>query len=485
MPGTPLPPYRICRLLPLILLAIPSGGCGEAYTPAQAGVPGSAFGAGRYPLRTDLMVVGSTGIPGAPRHWPSAGFPPLKSARLPGLTPDPDIAEDIRKELGKNVLDPTTDLSPSQKATFTRLLDRVFGVPASPTIAIPTWEELTADGAADAKTWDAAKWSAAATAATAGLNLDSASLTRGSLTYRRLCLQCHGLTGAGDGAHAIELFAMPRDYRQGIFKFITAFPQAGPQKKGLSPSGKPRREDLRRTIRRGLDGSMMPAFATLSDAELDDLVSYVIHLSVRGETEFATMKRVMQPADDDPDFDGPLLERLLVQNLLAVLDNWGLAARSPIPIPPDHASTADDRLLSAFRGYKLYHSAEFGCAACHVNFGREPALKWDLWGTVVQPRNLVLGVYRGGRRGEDLYARLYGGIYPSGMTAFHPTLNTGPSYPDRPNKLWNVVHFLQALGDPADRQRLTDPAVLARFKERLRTEGDNSLDDLAGVKIDP
>src|SRR5262249_53083062 len=110
---------------------------------------------------------------------------------------------------------------------------------------------------------------------------------------------------------------------------------------------------------------------------------------------------------------------------------------------------------------------------------------WDLWGGVVQPRNLVLGVYRGGRDGRDLYARLYGGIYPSGMTAFHTTLATGPSYHDRPDKLWNVVHFLQALADPYARQKLQNPAVLAKMKERLRAENDLFLEDLNGVKIDP
>ena len=230
---------------------------------------------------------------------------------------------------------------------------------------------------------------------------------------------------------------------------------------------------------------MMPAFSTLTESELDDLVSYVIHLSVRGETEFVTMAKLMQPADDDPEFDGLALEWLFLQNMMAVLENWALAARSPIPIPPERAVTDDDRLLSAFYGYKLYHSAEYGCAACHINFGREPALKWDLWGTVVQPRNLMLGVYRGGRRGENLYARLYGGIYPSGMTAFHNTLATPPSYPDRPNKIWNVVHFLQALGDPTSRQQLRDPAILARYRERLKAEGDMFLEDLTSVKIDP
>jgi hypothetical protein len=84
-----------------------------------------------------------------------------------------------------------------------------------------------------------------------------------------------------------------------------------------------------------------------------------------------------------------------------------------------------------------------------------------------------------------LYARIYGGIYPSGMTPFHTTLATGPSYPDRPDKIWNLVHFLQTLADPAERQRMNDPTILARFKERLKADGDLFLDDVNGVKIDP
>ena len=105
-------------------------------------------------------------------------------------------------------------------------------------------------------------------------------------------------------------------------------------------------------------------------------------------------------------------------------------------------------------------------------------------GTVVQPRDLPLGVYRGGRRGEDMYARIYGGIYPSGMTAFQNTLKTPPSYLDQPDKIWNVVHFLQALADPYERQKLKDPTVLAQFKERLKADSDIFLDDLNAVKID-
>jgi mono/diheme cytochrome c family protein len=462
------------------------------------------------------MVVGKTGLDGAPKRRPTPGFPPLLSARFPRSTPDSDIADDIRKQLGKNVVDPSnaSELTSTHTDNLAKFLETYFGIPAEPRVSVPDWDTIAMSAvarpdlskgvfanveayAASLGTWeDGKRWknlSNSATSAKADLGLDDLKLSRGSVVYRKLCLQCHGLTGAGDGAHAIELAAMPRDYRQGIFKFITVFPAQDAQKNpaakskknDLNPGGKPRREDLKRTIRNGLDGSMMPAFSTINEDDLDDLVSYVIHLSIRGETEFATMRRVIQPTDDDPaEFTAPELRWLFLRNLLFVLDNWGLAARSPIPIPPEHAKTSADRLLSAYRGYKFYNSAEFGCAACHINYGREPAMKWDLWGTVVQPRNLALGVYRGGRRGEDLYARIYGGIYPSGMTAFHPTLKTGPSYPDQPDKIWNVVHFLQALSDPAERHKLKDPTVLARFKERLKADGDLFLDDLNSVKID-
>jgi mono/diheme cytochrome c family protein len=473
------------RSLLIGLVAVMTAGCGSRYMPPAGGVPASAGSAGKYAVRTDPMVVKL--LDGAPKRWPSAGFPPLKSARLPNATPDRDFADDLRKQFGKNVLDPVGgELSPSQTEQIGRMLEDAFGTPAEPRVRIPKWDEL--------KKSDAAKWKKdweTANAVRAELRLDDPALARGSVLYRRWCMQCHGPTGAGDGAHAIELAAMPRDYRQGVFKFVTAFPppaqpgEKGSPKKGQGPSGKPRRDDLKRTVRNGLDGSMMPAFTTLSDQELDDVVSYVIHLSVRGETEFATMAKAINPDETDPDFNGPELEWLFEQNLLFVLYNWGVAAKSAIPIPPPYTHTDEDRLLSAVRGYKLYNSAEFGCASCHVNFGREPQLKWDMWGTVVQPRNLALGVYRGGRRGEELYARIYGGIYPSGMTAFHTALKTGPSYPDRPDKIWNVVHFLQALADPAERERLKNPAILAKFKARLKEDGDLFLDDLNAVKLDP
>src|SRR5262245_28357818 len=348
-------PRALC-IVSLATLALAAAGCGgPSYMPPAGGVPASSASAGTYPVRTDPMVVNL--LDGAPKRWPSAGFPPLKSARLVNSTPDRDLADDLLKQFRKNVRDPAAELSPAQAGQLARLLEDAFGTPAEPRVTVPDWNEIVIAAVARPSTGKGvfgnlgavatalARWESApvradwntANAVKAELKLDDSTLARGSVLYRRWCLQCHGPSGAGDGGHAIELAAMPRDYRQGVFKFVTAFPPAAqpgrpaPAKKGLGPSGKPRCDDLKHTIRCGLEGSIMPALPTLSEQELDGLVSYVIHLGVRGETEFATMAKAMDPDESDPDFTGQELVWLFDKNLLAVLYNWGVAAKNPIP----------------------------------------------------------------------------------------------------------------------------------------------------------
>jgi mono/diheme cytochrome c family protein len=449
---------RLLHLLPLVALLATGCGNGEPLDVAPA-VPAAA----RYPVRSDLLAVGNLG---APPRWYSAGYPPLRSLRLAPHTPDPEFVERLRPLLrSKDVLDPLTALSDLQRDDIGRLLDQAFGTPAGPTVRIPAKDELAAmkademfsDGLPRGKTAKGVmeETRVAAEAAKAELGLDDESLARGSVVYRRWCVQCHGTAGGGDGANAIAAAAMPRDYRQGVFKFITASPTTTTTKRG--ERGKPRKDDLKRTVRNGLDGSMMPPFPNIADRDLDALISYVIHLSVRGETEFEVMTKAIK--SDDEDYTGKELEKLFANKLLTVLANWHKAAESPIPVPPENCPTEADRIESAVRGFRGFQTA--GCAGCHVNFGREPQLKYDLWGTVVQPRNLTLGVYRGGRRGEDLYARIYGGIYPSGMNEHKQLLAANPAAAGKPDFLWDIVHFLQALADPHLRQRmqLKDPAV--------------------------
>ena len=72
--------------------------------------------------------------------------------------------------------------------------------------------------------------------------VDSAEL------YRQQCVHCHGNAGGGDGPTAPFLNPLPRDYRQGKFKFTA-----------VKDKARPRRADLYRILTDGLYGTAMPS----------------------------------------------------------------------------------------------------------------------------------------------------------------------------------------------------------------------------------
>jgi mono/diheme cytochrome c family protein len=114
-------------------------------------------------------------------------------------------------------------------------------------------------------------------AAITDLKLDEKTLAMGSTRYRIHCLHCHGVPGDGRGPTARWINPHPRDFRAGLFKFQSV-DQTGSSKP-------PARADLMRTLRQGIEGTAMPTFNLLSDADLEAIISYVIHLSIRGKVE--------------------------------------------------------------------------------------------------------------------------------------------------------------------------------------------------------
>src|SRR5436189_5083958 len=89
------------------------------------------------------------------------------------------------------------------------------------------------------------------------------------------CVQCHGVTGDGEGPAAEWLYPKPRDYRRGKFKFTsTPF------------DFKPRRADLVRTLHAGVPGTSMHAFNLVTPKDIEAVVDYVLVLTHRGEVEF-------------------------------------------------------------------------------------------------------------------------------------------------------------------------------------------------------
>ena len=152
--------------------------------------------------------------------------------------------------------DPTT-LSAEQRSELQTLLQETFGKPSHPRLDVQ---------------------SPAAAKQLERVRLDEETLKEGSRLYRLHCMQCHGLTGDGRGPTARWVNPHPRDYRVGSFKFQSVNQSDG------NPRA-PRREDLFRTIKFGVEGTTMPAHNLLPDHEIDAMVSYVIFLSVRGQTD--------------------------------------------------------------------------------------------------------------------------------------------------------------------------------------------------------
>jgi mono/diheme cytochrome c family protein len=293
-------------------------------------------------------------------------------------------------------------------------LEKVFGKPAAPTVK--------------AEDEDAQDYAAK-------LKLDKATLVHGSVQYRRHCLHCHGLDGDGRGPTGPWLNPHPRDYRRGRFKFISS--------EGTSVR-KPRREDLIRTLKRGVDGTSMPSFGLQLDDDLESLVSYVIHLSLRGEIEFDALKTLAENDNKEEALEGGTFDGHIKEFLKTFLQQWADADKVNTPAP--YTYTDAQREESVRRGYALFTDTKgaASCISCHIDFGRQVPFRYDDWGTLVRPANLTAGMYRGGRRPIDLYWRIRGGIPPSGMPGAELKRDEGKKI----DEYWDLINFVQALPYP-------------------------------------
>jgi mono/diheme cytochrome c family protein len=360
----------------------------------------------RYPPRSDPLVV--TAPPDVKPFYPDKPGELDKEIKRIGIPEE-------KGGLGGSALDPNK-VPAALRNQLEGIMKDVFGTPAKPAVVVkddPDLEDIVDR-----------------------LKLDKKTLANGSKNYRRHCLHCHGLPGDGRGPTGPWLNPHPRDYRQGWFKFISTA--------GVSSDRKPRREDLLRTLKRGIDGTSMPSFGLESDEVLESLVSYVIHLSLRGEIEFNTLKALLDKDNKVEDIKGGSLESHILDArkglLAAFLRKWAAADKSSEP-PPYPSYTEQQLQASVRRGFKQFSTSgtAASCIDCHADFGRQVPFRYDYWGTLVRPANLTAGVYRGGRRPIDLYWRIKNGIPPSQMP------NAALTGTDGNDPYWDLVNFVQAL----------------------------------------
>lgn len=380
-----------------------------------------------YPLRSDPIIIKppttESPLPDRPGVLPVMNF---KSLELP--------THPLHSMLSSNrPLDPN-DLDPQDRGDLERTLLELFGTPAAPKVAIQD-ADLAARLSGE-------------------LRLTEDVLVRGSQYYRLHCLHCHGLTGDGRGPTAFWINPHPRDYRRGAYKFVsTSVIQGGAQR--------PRREDLVRTIHQGLDGTAMPSFSTLPEEQIDAMVSYIIHLGLRGEVEQEAMRQMLTNKPGEREWTD---NRDMIMEWLPVFANYWLDSQrkngvEALVVPDPYPYTTDEEFAqSVVRGWRIFITEKDkgggDCLKCHIDYGRRSLYRFDDWGTMVRPADLTTGIYRGGRRPLDLYWRIHNGITGSGMIRTSPSeFKVAGAEQGKTHPLWDLVNFLQVLPYPQMREK--------------------------------
>lgn len=252
--------------------------------------------------------------------------------------------------------------------------------------------------------------------------IDSEHLKRGERVYQRNCQQCHGVSGDGNGVAAEYLVPRPRDYRRGIFKFSST-----------EYGDKPRREDLLRTVTRGIAGTSMPSFRRLPKHDLEAVIDYVLSLTHRGELEVQLAAQADSEGEVTPEAAQELVE--------SIRDRWkGALDRVVEPVNKMPAYTPE----SVAAGAEIFQKRE--CFKCHGRDGRGGLAGGidagkDAWGFTDPAADLTSGMLHGGQSPLDVYRRIYGGINGSPMPAFKDALAA------EPDSIWHLTHYILHLAD--------------------------------------
>ncbi len=255
------------------------------------------------------------------------------------------------------------------------------------------------------------------------------NLLTGSRLFRRQCLQCHGLTGDGRGPTAPWIAPHPRDFRQGVFKFVST---------NGTGSRKPTRADLGKVIANGIPTTAMPPFNLTPEADRERLIDYVTYLSLRGKVEFEILRKLAKGGEAALDGD---VASEADEILMRELKGWAFAEKDIMPVtPPALADDSPEMADSIRRGRDLFLDPKgAGCVTCHGDYGRAGKPQYNVWGFRTAPANLTEHKRKGGTAPEDFYRRIHGGIGPSNMPAAASLTE---------NQTWNLAHFIRALPNP-------------------------------------
>jgi mono/diheme cytochrome c family protein len=347
-----------------------------------------------------------------------------------------------------------------------------------------------------------------------GFNLDHLETSAGRVhekfgrqygLYRLHCAHCHGITGDGAGPTASFLNPYPRDYRQGKFKFKSTAGAEKPTREDLMrvltegipgtamPSFRVLPEDERaalveyvqylsvrgeteiKLIEFAAGGLPLPSPAALvanlpdEDGNAPDVTEENVVANVL-LTWHNAQQQIVSPAKPPEDF---------VKWVTYVPSNLR-TAKSPAPELSSDENARREASLK--RGRELFYSDVASCYKCHGDsqLGDGQDTDYDAWFTwrknlnelsdaaernklideylalgalpprTAKPRDLRVGVYRGGRRPLDIYRKITGGINGTPMPGLKPTEPTAdapvdPAKAATPEDVWHLVHYVLSL----------------------------------------
>lgn len=274
-------------------------------------------------------------------------------------------------------------------------------------------------------------------------DMPTEQLRHGQTVYQDHCVQCHGVSGDGDGPAAIYLYPRPRDYRKGMFKFIT------------TPYGaKPVRSDLVRTVRQGIRGTSMPAFSLLPAADLEAVVDYVLVLTHRGELE----ELLLAMADSEETIDRDMVKE---ESLPTIVNRWNEADDTVVqPLTRQPKFTMEH----VERGKKAFLTK--GCSKCHGEDGRGQTadnIGQDGWGFGTRAADLTSGMLHGGQEPIDIYRRIYSGINGTPMPGFAASLQ------EEPDTLWDLVAYVKFVSGRRREGTIPAPGAIRPYVARPRS----------------
>lgn len=262
----------------------------------------------------------------------------------------------------------------------------------------------------------------------------TAHLRRGAEVYARYCVQCHGVDGDGNGVAAAYLNPKPRNYQMGIYKFTST-----------TYGSKPLREDLIRTVKRGIRGTSMPAFPLLPPRDQEAVVDYVIALTRRGELE----SKLAEAAEFDDSVDESKVPELVAE----IVNRWQ-SARSQVVYPASPMPIFSKANVE--KGKEEFLS--IGCSKCHGDDGRgmmASNVGTDAWGNPTKAADLTSGMLRGGTEPLDIYRHISAGINGTPMPSFKDTLKSKP-----PETAWNLVSYVLSVAEIRRDGKIPDSGVL-------------------------